>query len=156
MAGVRNPRLHRKIGNEDGFFNMKKYDAMYIFANVAKEDSIDGLVEKASNEITRLNGKVLNTQVLGKKSFARTMQKKESGVYVKIRFEIDPAQVALLQSRYHLLEDFFRVQILTVDARREAAIIKQTEEQKVRDAAKAAAMERNAQDDAGANNADEV
>jgi len=135
---------------------MKKYDAMYIFANVAKEDSIDGLVEKASNEITRLNGKVLNTQVLGKKSFARTMQKKESGVYVKIRFEIDPAQVALLQSRYHLLEDFFRVQILTVDERREAAIIKQTEEQKVRDAAKAAAMERNAQDDSEANNADEA
>lgn len=138
------------------FFIMKKYDAMYIFANVAKDDSIDGLVEKASNEITRLNGKVLSTTVHGKKSFARTMQKKEGGVYVKIRFEIDPAQVALLQSRYSLLEDFFRVQILTVDARREAAIIKQTEEQKVRDAAKAAAMERNAQDDAGANNADEV
>jgi ribosomal protein S6 len=135
---------------------MKKYDAMYIFANVAKDDSIEGLVEKASNEITRLNGKVLSTTVLGKKSFARAMQKKDSGVYVKIRFEIDPAQVALLQSRYHLLEDFFRVQILTVDARREAAIIKQTEEQKVRDAAKAAAMERDAQVDAGANNADEV
>ena len=135
---------------------MKKYDAMYIFANVAKDDSIDGLVEKASNEITRLNGKVLSTTVLGKKSFARTMQKKESGVYVKIRFEIDAAQVALLQSRYALLEDFFRVQILTVDERREAAIIKQTEEQKVRDAAKAAAMERNAQSDTGANNADEM
>lgn len=135
---------------------MKKYDAMYIFANVAKEDSIDGLVEKASNEITRLNGKVLSTTVLGKKSFARTMQKKESGVYVKIRFEIDPAQVALLQSRYHLLEEFFRVQILTVDDRREAAIIKQTEEQRVRDAAKAAAMERNAQADAEVNNADEA
>jgi len=156
MVGVRNPRLHQKTGNEDGFFIMKKYDAMYIFANVAKDDSIDGLVEKASNEITRLNGKVLSTTVLGKKSFARPMQKKESGVYVKIRFEIDTAQVALLQSRYGLLEDFFRVQILTVDDRREAAIIKQTEEQKVRDAAKAAAMERNAQDDAGANNADEV
>jgi ribosomal protein S6 len=134
---------------------MKKYDAMYIFANVAKDDSIEGLVEKAGNEITRLNGKVLSTTVLGKKSFARTMQKKESGVYVKIRFEIDPAQVALLQSRYHLLEEFFRVQILTVDARREAAIIKQTEEQKVRDAAKAAAMERDAQADAEGN-ADEV
>ncbi len=138
------------------FFIMKKYDAMYIFANVAKDDSIDGLVEKASNEITRLNGKVLSTTVLGKKSFARTMQKKESGVYVKIRFEIDAAQVALLQSRYGLLEDFFRVQILTVDERREAAIIKQTEEQKVRDVAKAAAMERNAQSDTGANNADEM
>ena len=135
---------------------MKKYDAMYIFANVAKDDSIDGLVEKASNEIARLNGKVLSTNVLGKKSFARPMKKKDSGAYVKIRFEMDPAQVATLQSRYHLLEEFFRVQILSVNERREAAIVKQTEEQKVRDAAKAAAAEREAQADAGANNAEEA
>lgn len=135
---------------------MKKYDAMYIFANVAKDDSIDGLVEKASNEITRLNGKVLSTNVLGKRSFARPMQKKDSGAYVKIRFEMDPAQVGTLQSRYHLLEEFFRVQILSVNERREAAIVKQTEEQKVRDAAKAAAAEREAQADAGANNAEEA
>jgi len=121
---------------------MKKYDGMYIFANVAKDDSIDGLIEKASNEITRLNGKVLSTNVLGKKSFARTMQKKDGGVFVKIRFELNPVQVVTLQGRYGLLEDFFRVQILAVDERREARIVKQAEEQKVRDVAKAAAAER--------------
>jgi ribosomal protein S6 len=127
---------------------------MYIFANVAKDDSIDGLIEKASNEITRLNGKVLSTNVLGKRSFARTMQKKDGGVFVKIRFELNPLQVVTLQGRYLLLEDFFRVQILAVDERREARIVKQTEEQRVRDAAKAAAAEKEAVASADLNNAD--
>jgi small subunit ribosomal protein S6 len=135
---------------------MKKYDGMYIFANVAKDDSIDGLIEKASTEITRLNGKVLNTSVLGKKSFARPMQKKDSGVFVKIRFELNPAQVGALQGRYLLLEDFFRVQILSVDERREAMIIQQLEEQKVRDAARAARMEKEAGASGLTNNADEA
>jgi ribosomal protein S6 len=135
---------------------MKKYDAMYIFANVAKDDSIDGLVEKASNEITRLNGKVLSTTVLGKKTFARPMQKKDGGVFVKIRFELNPAQVVTLQGRYRLLEEFFRVQLLTVDERREAKIVKQAEEQRVRDAARAALAEEKAEAAAEKHNAEEA
>lgn len=134
---------------------MKKYDGMYIFANVAKDDSIDGLIEKASNEITRLNGKVLSTTVLGKKTFARPMQKKDGGVFVKIRFELNPAQVVTLQGRYRLLEEFFRVQLLTVDERREAKIVKQAEEQRVRDAARAALAEEK-QAAAEKNNAEEA
>jgi ribosomal protein S6 len=135
---------------------MKKYDGMYIFANVAKDDSIDGLVEKASNEITRLNGKVLSTTVLGKKTFARPMQKKDGGVFVKIRFELNPAQVVTLQGRYRLLEEFFRVQLLTVDERREAKIVKQAEEQRVRDAARAALAEEKAEAAAEKHNAEEA
>jgi ribosomal protein S6 len=135
---------------------MKKYDGMYIFANVAKDDSIDGLIEKASNEITRLNGKVLSTTVLGKKTFARPMQKKDGGVFVKIRFELNPAQVVTLQGRYRLLEEFFRVQLLTVDERREAKIVKQAEEQRVRDAARAALAEEKAEAAAEKHNAEEA
>jgi ribosomal protein S6 len=135
---------------------MKKYDGMYIFANVAKDDSIDGLVEKASNEITRLNGKVLSTTVLGKKTFARPMQKKDGGVFVRIRFELNPTQVVTLQGRYRLLEEFFRVQLLTVDERREAKIVKQAEEQRVRDAARAALAEEKAEAAAEKHNAEEA
>ena len=135
---------------------MKKYDGMYLFANVAKDDSIDGLIEKASNEITRLNGKVLSTTVLGKKTFARPMQKKDGGVFVKIRFELNPAQVVTLQGRYRLLEEFFRVQLLTVDERREAKIVKQAEEQRVRDAARAALAEEKAEAAAEKHNAEEA
>ncbi|MCL2105427.1 MAG: 30S ribosomal protein S6 [Kiritimatiellaeota bacterium] len=119
---------------------MKKYDGLFIFVTVAKDEALDTQIEKASAEITRLSGTVLSVEPLGKKNFARTMQKHDSGAYVKIRFEMDPAQVAPLMARYQLLEDFFRVQILTVDERREAIIAKQVEQEKIREAARAAAM----------------
>ena len=106
---------------------MKKYDGLYIFAGSAKDDVLDKQIDKARGEITRLSGIVLSTDVLGKKSFARPMRKRDSGVYVKIRFELDPAQVSTLVSRYHLVEEIFRVQILVVDERREAILVKQAE-----------------------------
>jgi ribosomal protein S6 len=123
---------------------MNKYDGLYIFAGSAKDDVLDKQIDKVRGEITRLSGNVLTTDVLGKKSFARPMHKRDGGVYVKIRFELDPAQVSTLRSRYHLVEDIFRVQILAVDERREAVLVKQVAVQKVREAARAAAAEKEA------------
>jgi len=123
---------------------MNKYDGMYIFAGSAKDDVLDKQIDKARGEITRLSGNVLSTDVLGKKSFARPMRKRDSGVYVKIRFELDPAQVATLVTRYHLVEDIFRVQILAIDERREAILVKQAEVLKVREATRAAAAAKEA------------
>jgi len=123
---------------------MNKYDGLYIFAGSAKDDVLDKQIDKARSEIARLSGNVLNTEVLGKKTFARPMHKRDNGVYVKIRFELDPLQVSTLVGRYHLVEDIFRVQILAVDERREAILVKQAQEMKVREAARAAAAEKEA------------
>ena len=123
---------------------MKKYDGLYIFASLAKDDVLDKQIEKVRGEITRLSGNVLTTEVFGKKTFARPMHKRDNGVYVKIRFELDPLQVTTLIGRYHLIEDIFRVQILAVDERREAIIVKQAEEMKVREATRAAVAEKEA------------
>jgi len=123
---------------------MKKYEGLYIFASSAKDDVLDKQIDKARGEITRLSGHVLSTTVLGKKTFARPMHKRDSGVYVKIRFELDPAHVTTLIGRYHLVEDVFRVQLLSVDERREAVLATQTEVQKVRAATRAAAAEKEA------------
>ena len=123
---------------------MNKYDGLYIFAGSAKDDVLDKQIDKARAEITRLSGNVLNTEVLGKKSFARPMRKRDSGVYVKVRFELDPEQVAALVSRYRLVEDIFRVQILAIDERREAVMVKQIEVQRVREATRAAAAAKEA------------
>ena len=123
---------------------MKKYDGLYIFAGSAKDDALDKQIDKVRGEITRLSGNVLSTEVLGKKTFARPMHKRDNGVYVKIRFELDPAQVSTLIGRYHLAEDVFRVQILAIDERREAVLANQIEVQKAREAARAAAAEKEA------------
>ena len=123
---------------------MKKYDALYIFTGVAKDDVLNANLEKALAEVTRLGGVVAATDALGSRDFARPMAKHNRGVYVKVRFELDPSKVEELVNRYHLVEEVFRVQVLAVDDRREAKIAAErqarAEKQAKKDAAAAAAL----------------
>ena len=124
---------------------MKTYDALYIFVGVAKDDVLEANLEKALAEVTRLGGNVLEKVSLGKRSFSRPMKKRENGVYVKVRFELDPLKVEELVKRYLLVEEVFRVQILAVDTRREAKIAQEraarAERQAKKEAAAAASAE---------------
>ena len=123
---------------------MKKYDALYIFVGIAKDDALEANLEKALAEVTRLGGNVLEKVSLGKRTFSRPMKKRDNGVYVKVRFELDPLKIDELVNRYHLVEEVFRVQILAVDGRREALLAKERAEraeiQAKKDAAAAAAL----------------
>ena len=124
---------------------MKKYDALYIFVGIAKDDALNASLEKALAEVSRIGGNVLSKESLGKRAFARPMSKKDSGVYVKVRMELDPAKVDELVNRYALVEEVFRVQILAVDERREAKIAAEraarAERQAKKEAAAAAAAQ---------------
>ena len=123
---------------------MKTYDALYIFVGIAKDDVLEANLEKALAEVTRLGGNVLEKVQLGKRMFSRPMKKRENGVYVKVRLELDPSKVDELVKRYKLVEEVFRVQILAVDDRREAKIAQERAEraeiQAKKDAAAAAAL----------------
>ena len=123
---------------------MKKYDALYIFVGIAKDDVLEANLDKALAEVTRLGGNILEKVQLGKRMFSRPMKKRETGVYVKVRLELDPAKVDELVKRYKLVEEVFRVQILAVDDRREAKIAQERTEraeiQAKKDAAAAAAL----------------
>ena len=123
---------------------MKKYDALYIFVGIAKDDALEACLDKALAEVTRRGGNVLEKVSLGRRSFSRPMKKRDSGVYVKVRFEMDPQEVEELVKRYRLVEEVFRVQILAVDERRESQIAQErterAEELARREAAAAAAL----------------
>lgn len=116
---------------------MNKYDGLYIFAGAAKDEALDKLVEKAGGEITRLGGSVVGTEMLGRRTFARQLKKRDSGFYVRIRFQLDPAQVDPLTQRYRLMEEIFRVQILSVDDRRERLVSEQAAKRKAKSEAAA-------------------
>ena len=123
---------------------MKKYDALYIFVGIAKDDALEACLDKALAEVTRLGGNILEKVSLGRRAFSRPIRKRENGVYVKVRFEFDPQKVSELVSRYRLVEEVFRVQVLAVDDRRESMIAQEraerAEEQARREAANAAAL----------------
>ena len=120
---------------------MKKYDALYIFVNAPKDEGLDHLIERVGAEITRLGGQLIGSESLGKRNFARPMKKRESGVYIRIRFEMDPDKVAALRARYAIMEEVFRVEVLSVDERREQMVIEQTARRKAKAEAAAAAAE---------------
>ena len=118
---------------------MNKYDALYIFVGIAKDDALEVNLDKALAEVERFGGKVLEKVSLGRRSFSRPMKKRENGVYVKVRLELDPANVDALVKRYKLVEEVFRVQILAVDERREAKIVAERTARAERQAKKEAA-----------------
>mgnify|MGYP003770084773 CR=1 FL=1 len=120
---------------------MKKYDALYIFVNAPKDEGLDHLIERVGAEITRLGGQLIGSESLGKRNFARPMKKRESGVYIRIRFEMAPDKVAALRARYAIMEEIFRVEVLAVDERREQLVIEQTARRKAKAEAAAAAAE---------------
>ena len=115
---------------------MKTYEALYIFTGITRDDALNANLEKALAEVAKLGGNILSTESLGKRLFSRPMKKKDSGVYVKVRFEIEPSALETLVNRYKLVEEVFRVQILAVDSRREKKIAVERE----RRAAKAAKL----------------
>lgn len=120
---------------------MKKYDANFIFVQSGRDEAWAKTIERMQAEIIRIGGKVLDTQDRGKKTFARIQQKKESGTYLTIRFELDPAKVNELRARYALIEEIFRLQILAIDPIIELKLAKQAAEKKVRAEANAKAAE---------------
>lgn len=120
---------------------MKKYDANFIFVQNGRDEAWAKIIERMESEIIRIGGKVLSTEDRGKKTFARVQQKKESGTYLTIRFELEPAKVNELRARYALIEEIFRLQILAVDPIVELKLAKQAAEKKARAEAAAKAAE---------------
>ena len=99
----------------------RKYEALFIFAGGVKEDALDKAIERSVAEIEKLGGVIEKTESLGRRTFARTMEKHDHGIYVKIRFAIDAQQIDKIHVRFRHNEDCFRLQIVTRNERIEAA-----------------------------------
>lgn len=89
-----------------------KFEGLYIFPEGLTEDELGVSTGKVKEEIEKLGGVVLNTMNLGRRMFAREMQKRTSGMYVIMDMEIDGLSVDALKNRLKLATDVFRVQFI--------------------------------------------
>lgn len=94
---------------------MNTYEGLFIFGETVQEERLKDLAAYVTSEIEKAGGKVLESRDMGRRSFARIMQKKESGFYLSVTFKIAGEKVSVLTSRYHLNDDVFRVQITRLD-----------------------------------------
>ena len=91
---------------------LKTYEALFIFDQSLDDEAVGKALERVQGEIERLNGKVVDTQMMGKRTFARPMKKREMGHYVRLLVELDPQSIVPLHARFKLNEDVFRAQIV--------------------------------------------
>ena len=96
---------------------MNTYEGLFIFADTLKEEELKVILDRTVATIEKQGGSVLGTKKLGRRNFARPMSKRESGVYVRTVFNLDPTKVTPLLARYKLDEDVFRVQITRGDSK---------------------------------------
>jgi len=89
---------------------MKKYEGLFILNTAGKEEGVKDALDKISNEITAVGGKIETVQKMERKPFARVADKRHaSGFYANVIFDATPAVVAQLQNKFKLNEDVFRV-----------------------------------------------
>lgn len=100
---------------------LKTYEALFIFDQSLNDEAVAKALGRVQSEIGRLNGRVLDSQMMGKRTFARPMKKRETGHYVRLLVKLDPQSIETLRARMRLNEEVFRMQIVTHDERKAAA-----------------------------------
>jgi ribosomal protein S6 len=89
---------------------VKRYEGLFILDTAGKEEGIKDAIDKISDEITSLGGKVETVQKMEKKSFVRVANKKHSaGYYLNVIFEGKPDLLDQLKHRFAMNSDVFRV-----------------------------------------------
>ncbi len=94
---------------------MNTYEGLFIFPELLNDEELDAARSHVLGEIERQGGRVLGVRKLGRREFARAMDKQRSGVYMRTVFELDGDKIAPLRARYRLSDDVFRVQITRGD-----------------------------------------
>ena len=106
---------------------MNNYEAVVIFQESLNETDWDDAVAHVSAEIEKAGGKLTSSTRLGRRPFARMMQKQESGHYGLIAFQLAGSSVAALNARLKLDEQIFRIQIVKAIARKAASVPRKEE-----------------------------
>ena len=91
---------------------MKRYEGLFILDTAGKEEGVNDVVNKITEELTATGGKVETIQKMDKKAFVRTPNRKvTAGFYVNIIFTAKPDSLKALQSKLSLNNDIYRVMI---------------------------------------------
>ncbi len=101
---------------------MKRYEGLFILDTAGKEETVKDTIDKLTNEITSLGGKVETVQKMDKKSFARVANKRHSaGFYVNIIFESEAPVLEQLKHRLAMNSEVFRVMFSAAPAAKPVA-----------------------------------
>ena len=99
----------------------KQYEALVIFSKTVRDDDLEGALGRYADELQKLGATIESTEALGRKTFARTIDKRDAALYGKVRFAAEPGVIDAARTRFRLYEETLRVQYTARNLRIEAA-----------------------------------
>jgi|ERR1051325_7347581 ribosomal protein S6 len=94
---------------------MKRYEGFLILETAGKEENIKEAIDKISEEIKAVQGRVEGVQKMDKKPFARGDSDRKEGYYVNIIFQAPPGSLPALRNKVALTGLVYR-QLYTCEA----------------------------------------
>lgn len=94
---------------------MKKYEAVFIL-NIRKVDDEGNAFSKEFTEmVEEWGGSMVEAQPMGRKQFAREINKIKAGIYWNYIFNLDPDKVLAIRNQFRLDERVIRLMIINYD-----------------------------------------
>jgi small subunit ribosomal protein S6 len=94
---------------------LKKYEAVYIIDTRKVEDDGKALATELVSLIEELGGEVIENVFMGRKQFAREIEKRKAGAYYNFVFTAEPASIKTITDKYSLDERVIREMIINYD-----------------------------------------
>ena len=84
------------------------YETMYILRPDIAEDEVNKHIEKYNKLLEDMGGKILDSQMRGKRRLAYTIAKNREGIYVQLSHQGDGQHIEKIEKAMRLSEDVIR------------------------------------------------
>jgi small subunit ribosomal protein S6 len=78
----------------------KSYESTFILDIQGKEDGVDTAIADIKSAVEELGGKVTGTQRMDRRKFERQAGKSDHGYYLGVSFDLAPAKLVELKSKF--------------------------------------------------------
>ncbi len=94
---------------------MKKYEAVFILDSRKAEDEGKGFTEEFAKNLESWGGKLIEANPMGRKQFAREINKRKAGIYWDYVLEIDSEKALEIRNKYRLDERVIRLLVINFE-----------------------------------------
>ncbi|MDR3259805.1 MAG: 30S ribosomal protein S6 [Fusobacteriaceae bacterium] len=94
---------------------MKKYELMYIINPTITEENRDAVVEKTNDILKAAGANILKAEKWGERKLAYPIEKRKTGYYVLVTFEIDGTSLSQVEEKLNIFEEVMRYILVKQD-----------------------------------------
>ncbi|MDR1835702.1 MAG: 30S ribosomal protein S6 [Fusobacteriaceae bacterium] len=94
---------------------MKRYELMYIVNPLLTEEVRDTVIEKAESILKAAGANILKSEKWGERKLAYPIDKKKTGFYVLVTFEIEGTVLTEVEGRLNIVEEIMRYILVRQD-----------------------------------------